>query len=66
MKLSIELYPTSYLFKKGRSIRIGIAGADETMFARVPATGAAPVLSVQRDRDHASRVILPVMGNSGE
>ena len=60
-EMAFDLLPTSYLFKAGHRIRIAIAGADAGHFAPIPATAAAPPrLSVFRDRDHPSRIVLPV------
>ncbi len=57
--LSIELQPTSVLFKKGHRIRVAIAGADKDHFA-LP-DGPAPQLKIYRDEDHPSRIDLPVI-----
>jgi putative CocE/NonD family hydrolase len=61
-ELAFELLPTSYLFKAGHRIRIAIAGADAGHFAPIPADPAAqpPTLTVFRDRERTSRVVLPV------
>ena len=61
VELVIDLYPTSYRFPAGHSIRIGLAGADSTMFETIPADGEPPVWQVQRGAARPSRVILPVM-----
>ncbi|HEX6305154.1 MAG TPA: CocE/NonD family hydrolase [Anaerolineales bacterium] len=57
-ELTFGLLPTSVLFRKGHRIRIAIAGHDKDTFARIPEVGT-PVISVQRNRIHASYIDLP-------
>jgi hypothetical protein len=59
-ELTFGLLPTSVLIRKGHSLRVGIAGHDAGTFVRIPATGA-PVISVARNRIHASYIDLPVI-----
>ncbi len=59
-ELHIGLRPTSVLNHRGHRIRIGIAGHDKGTFPRLPATGT-PIITVARNRAHASRIELPVM-----
>lgn len=59
-ELTFGLHPTSVLFRKGHRIRIGIAGHDKGTFVRIPAQGT-PVISVARNKLHASYVDLPVI-----
>src|SRR5262249_27256504 len=47
MKVDLDLYPISYLFRAGHSIRVAIAGADVDHFVRIPAR--APTLTLYRD-----------------
>ncbi len=61
VELAIDLYPTSYRFPAGHSIRVGLAGADATMFEAIPADGEPPVWQVHRGAATPSRVVLPVM-----
>jgi hypothetical protein len=58
-ELRFGLLPTSYLFKKGHSIRIAIAGADKDHFI-VPSV-PPPTWRVYRDQPYSSRIELPVM-----
>lgn len=58
-KLVFDLYPTSYRFRKGHSIRLALAGADAHHFASPP--GRAPEVRYHRNTSHPSHVILPVM-----
>jgi len=58
-KLVFDLLPTSYLFKKGHSIRIALASADKDHFA--PSAFAPPVIKYYRDQGHSSHVTLPVI-----
>jgi putative CocE/NonD family hydrolase len=59
-EIAFGLYPTSVLVRKGHRIRIGIAGHDKGTFVRIPADGT-PVISVARNKLHASCVDLPVV-----
>lgn len=59
-EITFGLHPTSVLIKKGHRIRIGIGGHDKGTFVRIPADGT-PVISVARNRLHASYVDLPVV-----
>lgn len=58
-ELTFDLLPTSYLFKKGHSIRVALAGADKDHFI-IPA-GEPPMVQFYRDRIHSSRIMLPVI-----
>ncbi|WP_105614830.1 CocE/NonD family hydrolase [Vallitalea okinawensis] len=58
-ELSIGMYATSILIKKGHRIRIAIAGQDNSVFQRIPAD-EVPVIEVMRDKTHASYVELPM------
>jgi putative CocE/NonD family hydrolase len=58
-ELDFDLLPTSWLFKKGHSIRFAIAGADKDHF--VISAGAPPVIRVERNQTYASRLDLPVI-----
>jgi len=59
-EISFGLQPTSVLIRKGHRIRIGIAGHDEGTFVRIPAEGT-PVITVSRNRIHASCIDLPLL-----
>jgi putative CocE/NonD family hydrolase len=58
-ELLFDLLPTSYLFRKGHRLRVGVAGADKDHFAFIP--GGEPSVQVYRDSRHASRIDLPVV-----
>jgi putative CocE/NonD family hydrolase len=60
-ELTFELLPTSYLFKRGHSIRVSLAGADKDHFAILP--GPDPTWRVYRDSTHPSRISLPVISH---
>lgn len=60
VELAISLQPTSFLFRKDHRVRIAIAGHDASSFRRIPATGT-PLLKVQRNLTHPSRIELPVV-----
>jgi putative CocE/NonD family hydrolase len=59
-EITFGLYPTSVLIKKGHRIRVAIAGADKDTFVRAPAEGT-PVITVARNKRHASFIDLPVV-----
>jgi len=61
-ELTFALQPTSYLFKKGHSIRISLAGADREHFSPEPAR--PPSVKYYRTRIYPSRIELPVIGLS--
>jgi len=52
------LFPTSVLLQKGHRIRLALAGADASLFQRLPAEGT-PTWNVYREARRASFVILP-------
>lgn len=58
-EIQFAILPTSYLFQRGHSIRLALAGADKDHFA-LPA-GPPANLKFCRDGAHASQVELPVM-----
>ncbi|MHA1791025.1 MAG: CocE/NonD family hydrolase [Promethearchaeota archaeon] len=60
MEVTFALLPTSILIKKGYRIRLAIAGADKDSFPRYPSEGE-PILKVERNKNHASNVVLPIM-----
>lgn len=59
-ELVFDLLPTSYLFERGHSIRIALAGADRDHFALIPSE-RPPTWTVLRDAAHPSHVTLPVV-----
>ena len=59
VELTFGLLPTSVLIKKGHQIRTAIAGHDKGTFARIPTEGT-PVITVARNKLHASFIDLPV------
>ena len=58
-EIRLGLYATSVLIREGHSLRVALAGHDASVFARYPASGT-PVLTVERNGVHASRVEVPV------
>lgn len=62
-ELKFGLLPTSVLIRKGHRLRIAIAGHDKSVFARIPAEGT-PVITVERNKRHASFIELPVIRRS--
>ncbi|MBT8100244.1 MAG: CocE/NonD family hydrolase [Gammaproteobacteria bacterium] len=62
-ELKFELWATSVLIKKGHRLRIAIAGADKDTFARYPLDGGEPVITIERNADFPSHVLLPARKN---
>lgn len=58
-ELKFDLLPTSYLFKKGNSIRIAIAGADRNHFKVMHKS--EPNLTIYRSKEYPSNVVLPIV-----
>jgi putative CocE/NonD family hydrolase len=58
-EVTLGLSPTSALLRAGHSIRIAVAGADASTFARIPASGT-PALTVAHGPAHPSRIELPI------
>jgi len=71
VKLVLDLKPSSWVFRKGHSIRVAIAAADWPTFRLNPRlawdnnpknpANIVPVITVHRDADHPSRIELPVI-----
>ncbi len=59
-RISLTLYPISTVFKKGHRIRVAIAGYDQGLGDRYPKEGD-PVLTIERNRHHASNIDLPIV-----
>jgi hypothetical protein len=57
-ELDFDMIPTSYLFQKGHSIRIALAGADRDHFD--PPSFAPPTVKYFRDATRPSHMTLPV------
>ncbi len=64
VKVSVELFQTSALIRKGHQLRISV-GAANFPFAAMPlpslAVSAAGLLSIYHDAEHASSIVLPVV-----
>jgi putative CocE/NonD family hydrolase len=59
-EVSFKLWPTSVRISAGHRLRIAIAGADQTSFARTPAEGDVD-FTIVRTPKSASHVVLPVI-----
>jgi putative CocE/NonD family hydrolase len=64
-ELRFGLLPTSVVIKKDHRVRVALAGHDKSVFARLPSEGT-PVISVARNRGHASFIDLPVVHNASQ
>lgn len=60
-EVTLGLYPTSVLLRRGHSIRVAIAGHDASIFARIPAQGT-PTWSIAHGSSTKSRIVLPIVG----
>jgi putative CocE/NonD family hydrolase len=69
-EVTIEMYPTSVVFRRGHRIRVDISSSNFPRFDVNPNTGeplndnrrwAIAENSVYHDRAHASRVVLPII-----
>lgn len=56
--LAFDLYPVSYLFKKGHSIRISVSGADKDHFKSVLPKAEWKIM---HNKVYASRIDLPIV-----
>jgi putative CocE/NonD family hydrolase len=71
VELAIDLFPTSWVFRKGHRIRISIACADYPTFPLHPAISPQndpnaqdnriPSIQIHRGGEHASHIELPVI-----
>jgi putative CocE/NonD family hydrolase len=59
-EVAITLLPISTVFKTGHSIRVALAGHDDSLKDRYPREGI-PALTVERNSTYPSRVVLPVL-----
>jgi hypothetical protein len=57
--MTFGLFPVSYLFRKGHSIRLSIAGADKDNFVLLP-QGEPPTVAVHYGGGHASFLTIPL------
>ena len=57
-RISFNLLPVSYLFRKGNKIRIAIAGADRDNFTLVPEE--PPTVEILWGQEHPSQVLFPL------
>jgi predicted acyl esterase len=58
-KITFDLWPTSYQFKKGHKIRVSIAGADKDHFRNM--TGDTPTYVFYNDFEKSSKLLLPLV-----
>ncbi len=71
VQLTVDLLPTSWVFKEGHCIRVSIACADwptfELLAEHSPANDPAdlknivPEISLYRDKEHSSNILLPII-----
>lgn len=62
-RLTFDLLPTSYVFRKGHRIQVTVTGADHRERAR-EAPSPPPTITVHGSADHASVVQLPIVAAS--
>lgn len=58
-QLVFDMYPTSYLFKKGHKIRVAICGNDANFFKQITPNGTE--WKIYHSAEHPSSIELPVM-----
>lgn len=71
VQLTIDLFPTSWVFKEGHSIRISIACADYPIFELTPELAPTndpndpdnitPEITVYRTEVYSSKITLPII-----
>lgn len=61
MAITLDLIPTSWLFRRGHRIRLAVAGADVDNFVPVPEGDPAPVFELHRGLDRPAGIDLPIM-----
>jgi len=64
-ELVFDLFPVSWLFRRGHAIRVAIAGADKDNLVAVAAE-QSPRISIHRGAERLSRVELPVVKRTGD
>jgi putative CocE/NonD family hydrolase len=64
VELVFDMPPTSNVFNAGNRIRLTVTCADRDNAETTPVT-PAPTVSVYRDKDRDSRLVLPVAGGAG-
>jgi len=62
VELTVDLFPTSWVFRKGHAIRLSIACADRPTFPLHPLWDPKnpPTVHIHRGKKHPSRLLLPV------
>ena len=72
--ITIRMYPSSNVFKRGHRIRVDVASSNFPRFDINPNTGeplsdnrrwAVATNTVYHDRDHPSHIVLPVIPGGG-
>jgi putative CocE/NonD family hydrolase len=62
--MSFSLLPISWLFRRGHAVRLAIAAGDKDHFAHIP-YGDMPSLTIYRDQQRPSHLVLPVVERAG-
>ena len=61
VNLEFELFPTSWTFKSGHSIRISIACADSPTFEQNDAVDENTVVTIYHNEQYPSKITLPII-----
>ncbi len=61
VEYTVNLFPTSYTFKEGHSIRISIACANTPTFETNSELTDDTVVTIYRDAEHQSKITLPII-----
>lgn len=65
LELAFDLFPVSYVFKKGHRLRLSITGADKDN-AAVSEKTPPPIIHLLRNRQYASHIVLPIIPAGAE
>ena len=65
VELTVDLFPTSWVFRKGHAIRLSVACTDRPTFPRHPLWNpkSPPTVQIHRGGPTPSRIDLPIMGD---
>ena len=64
VQLTLDLYATSYVFRKGNRIRVSITGSNAPTYDGL-VESPPPTVSIYRDRRYKSYIELPVISAAG-
>ncbi|HEY0682314.1 MAG TPA: CocE/NonD family hydrolase [Steroidobacter sp.] len=65
-RMRLDLLPTSTIVKAGHRLRLTVAGSDPRQRSRNVKFDPPPTISIHSDREHASQLMLPIVGEFSE